>query len=102
MAEMPGILSREPPALDSRLRGNDGCARVSLRGNDGCSKVSERGNPSPTGCATMTPGAVRHAGRPSQVGNLGSAVDLPAFRGLCFSRWPVLAGRGRLAQFHPR
>ena len=37
VAEMPSIPSREPPALDSRLRGNDGC-----------SKVFESGNPSPT------------------------------------------------------
>ena len=26
MAEMPGIPSGEPPTLDSRLRGNDGCS----------------------------------------------------------------------------
>ena len=31
----------------------------------------EGGNPSPTGCTTMTPEAVRHAPRPNQVGNLG-------------------------------
>ena len=47
VAEMP---SREPPTLDSRLRGNDGYAKVRVRGNDGfsgndgCSKVSVRGN----------------------------------------------------------
>ena len=31
--------------VDSRLRGNDGCATGSLRGIDGCSKVSESGYP---------------------------------------------------------
>ena len=33
VAEMPGIPSGEPPNLDSRLRGNDGCAKVSGGGN---------------------------------------------------------------------
>ena len=37
----------------------------------------ERGNPSPTRCAAMTPEAVRHAGRPNQVGNLGTPNRLP-------------------------
>ena len=31
VAEMPSIPSREPPALDSRLRGNDGCLTVVQR-----------------------------------------------------------------------
>ena len=43
MAEMASIPRGEPPPLDSRLRGNDGCARVSLRENDGCARVSFRG-----------------------------------------------------------
>ena len=30
---MAGIPSGEPPILDSRLRGNDGCAKVSESGN---------------------------------------------------------------------
>ena len=42
---------------------------VSHRGS--YAKVSERGNPSPTGCATMTREALRHAGRPKQAENLG-------------------------------
>ena len=33
VAEMPGIPSGEPPNLDSRLRENDGCAKVSGGGN---------------------------------------------------------------------
>ena len=36
----------------------------------------EGGNPSPTPGATMTPEAVRHAGRPNQVRNLGVPVVL--------------------------
>ena len=47
---MAGIPSGEPPNLDSRLRGNDGCAKVSLRENDGCPKVSLREN---DGCAKV-------------------------------------------------
>ena len=54
------------------LRGKDGCAKVSLRGKDGCSKVSERGNPFLPRCAATTPRAVRHAGRPNRVANLGA------------------------------
>ena len=34
VAEMASIPGGEPPTLDSRLRGNDGCAKVSLRGKD--------------------------------------------------------------------
>ena len=83
VAEMASIPGGEPPTLDSRLRGNDGCAKVSLRGKDGCSKVSlrgkdgcskvsERGNPFLPRCAATTPRAVRHAGRPNPVANLGA------------------------------
>ena len=42
----------------------------------------ERGNPSPTGCASMTPQAVRHAGRPHQVGNLGVPTPSAASRNM--------------------
>ena len=40
----------------------------------------EGGNPSPTRCATVTPGATRRAGRPNQVGNPGSSLSLLAPR----------------------
>ena len=43
------------------------------------------GNPSPTGCATMTPEAVRHAGRPNQVGNLGQRAGLRETARPCYS-----------------
>ena len=36
---MPNVPGRDPPTLDSRLRGNDGCAKASVGGNDGCSNV---------------------------------------------------------------
>ena len=47
VAEMPGIPSGEPPNLDSRLRGNDGCA-----------KVSGGGNPSPSSFDTLSSSAL--------------------------------------------
>ena len=40
---MASIPDGEPPPLDSRLRGNDGCAKVTPRGNDDRAKVSGRG-----------------------------------------------------------
>ena len=39
-----GAVTLTPPGMDSRLRGNDGYAKVCLRGNDGCGKVFVRGN----------------------------------------------------------
>ena len=43
-----------------------------------CPRVGGGGNPSPTGCATVTPEAVRYAPRPNQ------AVDLGAAPGVAF------------------
>ena len=37
VAEMASIPGGDPPNLDSRLRGKDGCSKVCLRGKDGCS-----------------------------------------------------------------
>ena len=45
----------------------------------------EGGNPSPTGCTTMTPEAVRHAPRPNQVGSLGQRAGLRETARLCYS-----------------
>ena len=56
--------------------GNLRISTTSASQKGSCAKVSERGYPSPTGSATMTPEAVRHAGRPNQVGNLGPAAGL--------------------------
>ena len=39
MAEMASISSGEPPNLDSRLRGNDGCSKVSESGNPSSARV---------------------------------------------------------------
>ena len=58
------------PAVDSRLRGNDGCARVSPGGNDGWVMVSPRGN---DGCARVSPGGNDGCARVSLRGNDGSA-----------------------------
>ena len=54
---MASIPDGEPPPLDSRLRGNDGCAKVTPRGNDDRAKVYLRGEPSqvtmPDGVVTL-------------------------------------------------
>ena len=112
--ESPLPLDRwQGPGMGSRLRGNDGCARVSpvsstgqaLRGNDGCARVSPvsstgqalRGN---DGCARVSP--VSSTGQALR-GNDGSARVSPvsstgqALRGNddC-ARFPPYRVRGRL------
>ncbi len=68
-----GIAVTLTPALSRRGRGDSQIPHLR--------HSRERGNPSPTRCAAMTPEAVRHAGRPNQVGNLGTPNRLP--RGPC-------------------
>ena len=64
-----GIAVTLTPALSRRGRGDSQIPHLR--------HSRERGNPSPTRCAAMTPEAVRHAGRPNQVGNLGTPNRLP-------------------------
>ena len=59
---MASISSGEPPILDSRLRGNDGCAKVSLRGNDGGATVSLRGHDDGRVCLRPGVERSRHSG----------------------------------------
>ena len=72
VAEMASISSGEPPILDSRLRGNDGCAKVSLRGNDGGATVSLRGH---DGRVCLRPGVERsrHSGPQAGIQGWGSS-----------------------------
>ena len=64
----------EPPPLDSRLRGNDGCARVSLRGNDGCSKVFFRGYDGRV-CRRLGVESSRHSGPRAGIQRCGSQAQ---------------------------
>ncbi len=78
-----------PRRRESRARGfparNVRHLRHAVSRNGSYAKVSERGNPSPTGCTTMTPEAVRHAPRPNQVGDSRQRAEVAMPVHLCYS-----------------